>query len=102
MRELLTTQEKNQWSNAEKQWTEFVKNKNGREPIVRAWYRLGESMDKNDKSSQALTPYVAVMGKYASRIEFSIPAAARSATIQKSSGEKCRSLQTGSSKWFKI
>ena len=37
MREL--SLKKNQWSNAEKQWTEFVKKiRNGREPVVR---RLG-------------------------------------------------------------
>ncbi len=85
---------KNQWSNAEKQWTEFVKNKKWTGTYsAEAWYRLGESMDKNDKSSQALTPYVAVMGKYASRIEFSIPAAARSATIQKSSGKNAEAYK---------
>ena len=52
-----------------------------------AWDRLGESLYNQDKKTESLTPYIAVLGKYKSRVEFSIPAASRSASIQKSLGK---------------
>ena len=79
---------KNNWKNAEKNWNQFVKNKRWTGAFsAEAWYRLGESLYNQDKKTESLTPYIAVLGKYKSRVEFSIPAASRSASIQKSLGK---------------
>ncbi len=85
---------KNQWPNAEKHWTEFVKNKKWTGTFsAEAWYRLGESMEKNNKTSEALSPYTNLLAKYASRIEYSIPAVASSASIQKNLGKNAEAYK---------
>jgi tetratricopeptide (TPR) repeat protein len=77
------------WPEAEKRWTEFTANKKwagSRSP--EAWYQLGKARDEQNKFPEALSAYVNVYGRYGSRIEYALPAVARSAEIQNDLGEK--------------
>ncbi|NCG26255.1 MAG: tetratricopeptide repeat protein [Verrucomicrobiales bacterium] len=78
-----------QWPEAEKRWTEFTGNKKwAGANSPEAWYQLGKARDEQDKLPEALSAYVNVYGRYGSRIEYAIPAVARSAEIQNDLGEK--------------
>ena len=82
---------------------EFVKNKKWTGTFsAEAWYRLGESMEKNNKTSEALSPYTNLLAKYASRIEYSIPAVASSASIQKNLGKTAEAYKLAHRGGFKF
>ena len=78
---------KGEWENAETAWFEYVSNKAFRSNSPEAWYRLATARDKRGKIPEALNAYLQNVGKYPQYIEFSIPANARCAVIQKNAGE---------------
>ena len=78
---------KGEWENAENAWFEYVSNKAFRSHSPEAWFSLATARDKRGKIPEALNAYLQNVGKYPQYIEFSIPANARCAVIQKNAGE---------------
>ena len=81
------------WSEAEASWFDYVSNKTWRSHSPEAWYRLGESRDKQSKVAKALSAYLQNYFKYPQYVDYSIPAMTRSAEIQKA-GNKGKEAYT--------
>jgi tetratricopeptide (TPR) repeat protein len=76
-----------QWEAAETDWFDYVSNKNWRTYSPEAWYRLAQARDKRGTVDRAINAYLQNYAKYPQFIEYSIPAIARSAELQKGRSE---------------
>lgn len=84
---------KKQWEQAEENWFAYVSNKSWRANSPEAWYGLGKARDELGKLDKALSAYTQSINKYATRIEYSIPALARSVDIQKGRGDNANAFK---------
>ncbi len=77
---------KEDWPKAEEFWYAYVDNKSWREGSPEAWFSLGTARDKQGKVKEALNAYLQNYTVHMTHFDYSVPAMARAAEIQKSQG----------------